>query len=326
MHDILYFDSPDVDRLLDYDGTIAEMGRAMQALSASAKGQPLRQVFEFLPDKLFGVMPGVLPNHEMLGAKMITVFPEPDAPGRRRHRGVVVGFDGETGQVVAIADAERLTAIRTACTSAAATAVLARPEATSLALFGYGTQAETHVEAIRRVRHLNDIRVWGRSFEKASLFASQVTERTGVRATAFREGCDAARNADILCTVSGSPEPILRSAWVSPGAHVNVVGSSYAGPVEIDSDLVVRSRYVVDSIDAVRAAGAEYLVALAAGLIDESHIVGEIGDVLAGRIVGRQAPEDVTIYKSLGNIVQDLAALSYLRRAAAKHHGGTAAS
>lgn len=317
MHDLLYFDGADVDRLLDYDGTIAEMGRVMQELSASVQNQPLRQVFEFLPDKLFGVMPGVLPDHEMLGAKLVTVFPEPGTAGRRRHRGVVVGFDAESGRVRAVADADRVTAIRTACASAAATAVLARPDAACLAIFGCGTQAETHVEALRRVRELQEIRIWGRSFEKAQDFAFKVAERTGIYANAFREGRDAARAADILCTVSGAQEPILRSAWVSPGAHVNLVGSSHAGPVEIDSDLVVRGRYIVDDLAAVQAAGAEYLAALAAGAIAENHIAGEIGDVLAGRIDGRRSMDDVTIYKSLGNIVQDLAALSYICRVAA---------
>ena len=132
-----------------------------------------------------------------------------------------------------------------------------------------------------------------------------------VRATT--DGGGAAAEADIICTVTTASQPVLMGAWVRPGTHVNVVGSSYAGPVEVDNELVLKSRYIADSRRSVLAAGSEYLVARDAGLIDESHILAEIGEVLLGQITGRASPDDVTLYKSLGHIVQDLAALHYLR-------------
>ena len=118
---------------------------------------------------------------------------------------------------------------------------------------------------------------------------------------------EAVVEADIICTVTSSAEPILKGAWVQPGTHLNLVGSSHAGPVEVDSDLVVRSRFVVDSREGVLAQGAEFLRAKAAGLIGDDHIVAEIGQVLAGEVEGRRSNEEITIYKSLGHVVQDLA-------------------
>ena len=114
-------------------------------------------------------------------------------------------------------------------------------------------------------------------------------------------------DADMICTVTGAQEPILKGAWVRAGTHVNVVGSSFAGPAEVDNDLVVRSRFIADSREGVLRQGAEFLKAKEAGLIDDDHIVAEIGEVLAGKAVGRRAVDEITVYKSLGHIVQDLA-------------------
>ena len=122
----------------------------------------------------------------------------------------------------------------------------------------------------------------------------------------------AVKDADIICTLTAAAEPILNGAWVAPGAHVNVVGSSHAGPVEIDNDLVARSRFIVDSRASVLEQGAEFLRAKAEGLIDDTHIAAEIGEVFAGAVEGRRSPEEITIYKSLGHVAQDLAAAALL--------------
>jgi ornithine cyclodeaminase len=125
--------------------------------------------------------------------------------------------------------------------------------------------------------------------------------------SAARSVQEAVAQADIVCTVTGAAEPILKGAWVRPGTHLNVVGSSYAGPAEVDNDLVVRSRFIADSREGILRQGAEFLRAKAAGLVDDSHVVGEIGEVLAGRIAGRRSAEEITVYKSIGHVVQDLA-------------------
>jgi ornithine cyclodeaminase/alanine dehydrogenase-like protein (mu-crystallin family) len=129
---------------------------------------------------------------------------------------------------------------------------------------------------------------------------------------------DVANDADIICTVTGAHEPILKGAWVRAGTHVNVIGSSFAGPVEVDNDLVVRSRFIADSREGVLRQGAEFLKAKEAGLVDDDHIVAEIGEVLAGKAAGRRTADEITVYKSLGHIVQDLASAWALYQGASK--------
>ncbi|MDE1150650.1 MAG: ornithine cyclodeaminase family protein [Azospirillaceae bacterium] len=216
-------------------------------------------------------------------------------------------FDRDSGRPVGVVDGGEVTAIRTAAASAVATDALARPEAATLALLGYGEQAATHARAIARVRRLSRITVWGRSPERAAAFAQRLGAELGLPVRAAASAQEAVVDADIVCTVTAAREPILHGAWVAPGAHVNVVGSSIAGPAEVDHDLVLRSRFIADCREHVLRQGAEFLRAKAAGLVDDSHVVAEIGEVLAGRVPGRQSPEQVTLYKSLGHVVQDLA-------------------
>lgn len=302
----------DVRRLLDYDGCIAAVGAAMARFTADSIAQPLRSIVEIAPGRLFGLMPGHLAAPDGFGAKLISVFPEAERPGRAAHRGVVVLFARESGEVGCIADAGTVTEIRTAAASAVATDLLARPDSGTLAIFGCGLQAESHVRALVRVRPLRQILVWGRSVQRARQFAERMEEEVRVPVRAVEDAREAASSADIICTLTGSPTPVLLGQWVRPGTHVNAVGSSHAGPVEIDEALVVASRYIADSRRSALAAAAEFLRAKEAGLIDDSHIVAEIGEVLLGRIPGRTSDDEITVYKSLGHIVQDLAAVSYL--------------
>jgi ornithine cyclodeaminase len=257
--------------------------------------------------RLFGVMPGGLSEGGPFGAKLISVFPDNFAKGRQSHQGVIVLFDGEGGEAVCVIHAGEVTAIRTGAASAVATDALARPEATRLALLGYGEQAATHARAIGKVRGIESIVVWGRSSQRAQAFAERMQAELGVPITTTSGVQEAVANADIICTVTAASEPILQGAWVRPGTHVNLVGSGIAGPVEVDNHLVVRSRFIVDSREGVLSQGAEFLRAKAAGLVDDGHIVAEIGQVLAGDVEGRRSAEEITVYKSLGHVVQDLA-------------------
>ena len=300
-------DRQEVAERLTYELAIPIVREAMIAFSTGQTRQLLRSIIPLAEGRMFGLMPGAMGADAPFGAKVISVYPENFANGRQSHQGLIVLFDPETGAPACVVHAGEVTAIRTAAASAAATDALARPEARRLALLGYGEQAATHARAIAKVRPLEQITVWGRSLDRAQAFAASIGEELGVPGTAFAEAKDAVAEAEIICTVSAAKEPILKGAWVAPGTHVNVVGSSYAGPVEIDDELVVRARFIADSRDGVLAQGAEYLKAKEAGLIDESHVVGEIGQVFAGQIEGRQNPFQVTIYKSLGHVVQDLA-------------------
>jgi ornithine cyclodeaminase/alanine dehydrogenase-like protein (mu-crystallin family) len=229
--------------------------------------------------------------------------------------GVVVLFDAVSGKPVCIADAGQITEIRTAAASAVATDALARPDATRLALLGCGTQAQGHARALSLVRPLSTIKVWGRSPDRAAAFAARMGAELDVPVTAVADAREAVAQADIICTVTAANSPILLGDWIAPGAHLNIVGSSYAGPVEVDHALVQRARYVADSRESVLRQGAEFLAAKAAGLIGDDHIVAEIGEVLSGAVEGRQNAAQVTAYKSLGHVVQDLAAAQALYEA-----------
>jgi ornithine cyclodeaminase len=252
-------------------------------------------------------MPGALGPTAPFGAKLISVYPENFAKGVQSHQGLVLLFDPESGAPCCVVHAGEVTAIRTAAASAVATDALARPEARRMAILGYGEQARTHARAIAKVRPLEQIRVWGRSADRAEAFARDMAAELSIPVLAAADVPAAVADADIICTVSAAREPILLNAWVRPGTHINLVGSSFAGPVEVDDDLAVRARFIADSREGVLAQGAEFLKAKAAGLVGDDHVVGEIGQVLAGDLPGRQSAEQITVYKSLGHIVQDLA-------------------
>jgi ornithine cyclodeaminase len=307
-----YIDREEVARRLTYDICIPLLRDAMIAFSAGETRQLLRSIIPLADGHLFGIMPGALGIDKPFGAKLLTVFPENATHGRQSHQGLIVLFEPDTGTPVSIVHAGEVTAIRTAAASAVATDALAVADAKHLAILGTGEQAVTHARAIAKVRRLESITIWGRSPERAQTFAAKMSAELGLRITAAATTQQAVANADIVCTVTAAPEPILKSEWVQPGTHINVVGSSHAGPAEIDDALVARARFFADSREGVLQQGAEFLRAKQAGLIDDNHIQAEIGQVLTGKAEGRRSSDEVTIYKSLGHIVQDLASAWWL--------------
>ncbi|MGA7055936.1 MAG: ornithine cyclodeaminase family protein [Terriglobales bacterium] len=302
-----FIDREEVARRLTYEVCIPIVRNAMIAFSRGETKQLLRSIIPLSEGRLFGVMPGAMGAHGAFGAKLISVFHENFAKGIQSHQGLVILFDPESGAPVCVVHAGEITAIRTAAASAVATDALARKDARRLALLGYGEQAATHARAIGKVRDIESIVVWGRSHDRARAFAERMQAELGLPAAAAASVKDAVAKADIVCTVTTASEPILKGEWVRPGTHLNLVGSGLAGPVEVDNDLVVRSRFIADSREGVLSQGAEFLRAKAAGLIGDDHIVAEIGQVLAGEIVGRRSADEITVYKSLGHVVQDLA-------------------
>ena len=302
----------DVARHLPYEVCIPAVRRAMLSLSAGETRQIPRQILHGEAGRSFGVMPGTLGVDAPFGAKVVSVYPENGARGLHTHQGIVLLFDAATGAPACIVHAGEITAIRTAAASAVATDALARADASILTLYGTGAQSVRHALAIAQVRRLERVQVWGRSRDRAEAVAAQIEAALAIPAKAVADPEVAASNADIICTVTASREPILLGEWVQPGAHVNAVGSSYAGPREIDDALVLASRMFADHRDSVLLQGAEYLVAAEKGIVSPAHVLGEIGDVIAGRIAGRTAPEDITLYKSLGVIAQDLASAALL--------------
>jgi len=294
---------------LDHQSCIRLMRDAMVALAAGRTKQLLRGIIDLGEGDLFGVMPGAM-DGAGFGAKIISVFPRAE----RSHQGVILLFDRETGAPAAVIDAGEVTAIRTACASAAATDALARGDAHRLAILGTGEQAWQHAAAIRHVRALSEVVIWGRARGKAEDLATRIAAELGLPSRIAGNVREAVAGVDIICTTTGAAEPILFSADVADGTHINAIGSSRAGPSEIDEALVARARFVPDHREGVLAQGAEYLRARDAGLITEAHVLPEIGHVFAGASAGRQSEKDVTIYKSLGSIVQDLACAAHLIR------------
>jgi ornithine cyclodeaminase len=301
-----FIDREEVARRLTYEMCIPIVRDAMIAFSRGETRQLLRSIIPLADGRMFGVMPGAMGASAPFGAKLISVFPENFAKGIQSHQGLVILFDPENGAPVCVVHAGQITAIRTAAASAVATDALARKNASRMAILGYGEQAATHARAISKVRKLQSIKIWGRSPERARTLAEQFQNELAIPISSAGNVQEAVAEADIICTVTSATESILKGAWVRAGTHVNLVGSSHSGPVEVDNDLVIRSRFIADSREGVLAQGAEFLRAKAAGLIGDDHIVAEIGQVLAGEIEGRRSPEEITVYKSLGHVVQDL--------------------
>jgi ornithine cyclodeaminase/alanine dehydrogenase-like protein (mu-crystallin family) len=252
-------------------------------------------------------MPGSSSAPLVYGAKIVSLHPLNPGEGRPAVQGFVILFDHATGAPVAIIDGAEITALRTGAASGLATQVLARSDACSLGIFGCGVQASAHVAAICAVRPVLEIRIWGRSVEKARDFAETHAAATGARIVAVVSAEEAAA-CDVVCVTTSSHEPVIRGDWLRPGAHVNLVGAHSPKTREADSELIKRGRIYVDSELAAFNEAGDILIPIAEGAIDRAHVVGEIGAVLLDRIPGRSCAEDITVYKSLGVVAQDLIA------------------
>jgi ornithine cyclodeaminase len=305
----------EIRRVLTFEACAPLMREAMIAVSGGGINQPARQILPLTSGRgVFGIMPGVI-GDDRFGAKLISAFNHPQGSPLPAHQGVVVLFDPETGSPVCVLDAGEITRIRTAAASAMATEALARPDAGDLLVLGTGEQAEAHVRAIAALRPLRRIRLWGRNPNHARRLVEALDAGHGLAVEVAIDLPAAAAQADIICTTTAAAEPILAGTWLSDGAHVNIVGSSRLGPAEVDDDLVERARFFADSRANVLAQGTEFRRAIESGRIEDSHLAGEIGDVLAGKIEGRRSAAEVTAYKSLGSVAQDLWAGWHVYRA-----------
>lgn len=250
--------------------------------------------------------------------KEMVVTPANPSRGLDPLQGVVVLHDGDDGRVLAIADAPQLTTLRTAATTAVATLALARPGARRVAVVGAGVQGRSHLRAMRAILPEAELRIWGRTPDKAAQLARECD------AAAMPDIESAVRDADVVCTVTAAVDPILQAGWIAPGCHVNAVGSSTPAACEIEPALMARARLFVDRRDAALAESGDVRRALAAGAIGEDAIVAELGDVLCGRAAGRASDDEVTLYKSLGFGALDLAALELALARADERDAGVA--
>jgi ornithine cyclodeaminase len=299
------------------DRCIELMRRAMSLVATQQAIQPIRQAV-FHPDKrgLMSMMPGYIADPDRLGIKVISVFPGNFGTGIGSHQGVVLLFETKTGSPVALLDGREITAIRTAAATAVGTDVLARPDVRTLAIFGYGEQAHTHLDAVPRVRQFERVVVWGRDPAKTRRFCEDASRHQAIPVTPVESAEEAARAADVVCTTTAAAEPVFRAAWLRPGQHLNVVGSSVPTTSEIDVDTVARSRFYVDFKDSALALAGDFRRAKEAGLVTDDHIVGSIGDVLTGKVAGRRSADEITLFKSLGMVAEDLVSADYILREA----------
>ncbi|MCA0377747.1 MAG: ornithine cyclodeaminase family protein [Gemmatimonadetes bacterium] len=303
----------EVETLLSMDTCMEIMTDTLRALSAGLAVQPLRSVVRG-PEQtgVLGVMPGWLPTTQVMGLKAVSVFAGNRAVGLESHLGAILLHETSHGRLVAIVDASSITAIRTAAVSGVATRALARADAGDLALLGSGTQAETHLEAMHLARPLRRVRVWSRSAERCEAFAARMRARYAVPVEPMPSAQAAVDGADLICTTTTSREPVLEGAWIAEGAHINAVGSSVAFARELDTAAVVRARLFVDRVESTVNEAGDYLFPLNEGAITPAHIVGEVGDVLRGTLAGRAHDAEITLFKSLGVAVEDLAAAQFV--------------
>jgi ornithine cyclodeaminase/alanine dehydrogenase-like protein (mu-crystallin family) len=281
-------DEDAVRKFLRMEELIPAMARALADLSSNKAVQPVRTVVPVADHRgFFGVMPAY---NRALGAKLVTFYPENQ--GIHTHNGLMVLFRPETGEPIAIMDGRYITEMRTAAVSAVATDLLARRDTRVLAIVGSGVQARSHLEALRLVLHFNEVRVW--SPRNAKKFSAEY----GINMAASAE--DAVRGADVIAVVTAAKSPVLFGDWVSDGAHINAVGANRPDWRELDDDILNRSRIFVESRESALVESGD--------LIAAGTIFAEIGEVVLGVAPGREFDDEITLFKSLGTAVEDIAA------------------
>jgi ornithine cyclodeaminase len=303
----------EVEALLDLDELIHALAAAHADLSAGRVSMPTRIAANVDErDALLVAMPVYLPSAGVLSAKLVSLFPGNAGSSLPTHQAVIVAFDPETGEPAALVDGTAVTTLRTGAASALSVRLLARADASRLAVLGAGVQARSHARAIARVRRLEEIRVASRNAAGAARLAEELTDELGVDARAVSGFEEAVRGADLVAAATHSPDPVVRREWLAPGTHVMSVGINPHGR-ELDAGTVRDALVVVESRAAALApfpgGSNDLLWAIRDGVIDESHVHAELGELVAGTRPGRSSDEQLTLYKSVGVAVQDAAAV-----------------
>lgn len=312
MNEIKYINEKLVEKHLTTRECIDLMRDTLEAYSNKRCIQNLRTALRLDGDNLIGLMPGYVKDQNCFGTKVITVFPENYKISKPSHQGIVMIFDDKDGALKAVVDGEAITAKRTAAVSAVATDILASKDAKVMTLLGCGVQAEMHLESINHVRDLIEVRVWSLYIKDSTAFVQRMKKKYNIKITAVENSQDAVENADIICTLTPSKEPILFGDWVKKGVHINTVGACTPNARELDSTLVKKSKVFVDSFESATRESGDILIPIAEGVIDNSIIHAEIGEVILGSKSGREHENEVTVFESLGLAVEDIAAANYV--------------
>ncbi len=321
---ILVLNTQLIRELLPITECIDLMADALSALAREEVYQPLRTIIRPPGARgLLGLMSAYRSGERgAFGLKAICVFPENPAQGKDAHQGAVTLFSRETGELLALMNASEITAIRTAAVSAVATRLLAREDASELAIIGAGVQARTHLAAIACVREIKRARVAARTFAHSQQLAGEMRSRFSFPIEAVKTNEQAVRGADVIVTATSSLEPVIQREWIASGAHVNAIGTHSPKSREVDSATMAAARIFVDRRESALNESGDYLLAAAEGVVNSESILGEIGELLIATKQGRTSEREITLFKSLGLAIEDVACAEYLYRKALDQSAG----
>jgi ornithine cyclodeaminase len=308
----------DVARLVTMDDLLEVMRVTLSRFSSGEAVQPMRTVIPVgAENEVFAVMPAYLPRASaVLGAKLVTVFGRNPALDLPTHLATVLLFNPETGALLAVLDGRLITAVRTAAVSAISADLLARDDASLLAIIGSGVQARSHLHTLERVFELSQVRVWSPTPQHQMAFLEDMESRTHAKLVGTDSAEQAVQGADLVVLATSSSEPVVQNEWINAGAHVISVGACRPDQREMDPALVQRGRLFVDSRAAALSESGDVVLGIQEHRFTRSHIAGEIGELILGKVEGRRSPRDVTIFKSLGLAVEDVAAADLVYRRA----------
>jgi ornithine cyclodeaminase/alanine dehydrogenase len=321
---MLVLSESQVQSLIDIDELISTLEKAHVQYSSGHAVMPVRLVVP-LPQIQGRItsMPGFLSDDKALAMKVVTYFPENPRQNLPAILGTIMLFSAETGKMIAVMDGSYITGIRTACASAMAAKSLAKLETPIMGILGAGVQARAHIQALTRVRRIERIKIYSPSGVSAAAIKKDMAGVTKSTIEVSRSAEEAVRDSDLLVAASTAKEPIIKSAWLKNGVHISAVGSHRPDDREIDGATVARAKLVVDSRDAVMAECGDILLAIKERSISDSHIHGEIGEVLTGAKPGRIGGDEITLYKSVGIAIQDAATANLVYHKALARGVGT---
>lgn len=313
-----------VKSLLPMPALIAAMEAAVARFSAGEVLQPVRTVLSVGPTKAyFGLMPAYVEQPPRLGAKLVTVFNDNHTRGLPSHLATIALLDPDTGALTALMDGRYITEARTAAVSAVSARHLAHPEAATLGIIGSGVQARSHLEAYAEVRELREVRVWSPNPRSRERFIEEMAGHVGARIQNSASAQAAVAGADLIVLATSSPAPVVDDSWIAPGAHVVSVGACRPDQREMAPELLTRARLFVDSRAAALVESGDVVIGMREQRFDAAHIAAELGEVVLGRVAGRMAPDQITIFKSLGMAVEDVVAADLVLRRAVETGAGT---
>ena len=303
----MYINNEKIASLLPMNECIEVMEKMFCSLAAGECLQPLRNIM-MLPDKsgVMGMMPGHSSKLDVMGIKVITVFHANSETGLPSHQGIVILFDAKNGTPLMFFDALEITAIRTAAASAVATKVLSRKNSSTLAIIGSGEQAKRHIESILLVRNIKQVYLWSRNPQNAKELAEKTISKYSIPVTTTATVKEAIMNADIVCTVTASKEPVVAGEWIAAGTHINAVGSSVRSARELDTAAIIKSKLFADRYESLFNEAGDFLIPRNEGIVTDEDVKAEIGEVLLGIKKGRESDDEITLFKSLGIAAEDI--------------------